>query len=80
MYHFIRKQKGDCTTGCQGSPMRMPLRSLSDTSPGAVGISSMLADIKIAACYAAFLTALEIFDVAKIRKIFLNLQNSYNIL
>jgi hypothetical protein len=63
----------DCITGCQGSPMRMPLRSLSDTSPDAVGISSMLADIKIAACDAALLTALEIFDVAKIQTIFENL-------
>ena len=53
--------------------MQRPLRWLSHTSPDAVGVSSKSADIKIAAYDAAFLTALEIFDVAKIQTIFENL-------
>jgi hypothetical protein len=48
--------------------MLKPLRWLSHTSPGAVGVSSMLADIKIAACDAAFLSALMILTLQRYKQ------------
>jgi hypothetical protein len=55
----------DRTTGCQGPQMRKPLRWLSHTSPGAVGISLSSADTKIAACDAAFLTAFVVLTLQR---------------
>ena len=58
----------DCITGCQGSSMQRPLRWLSHTSPDAVGVSSKSADIKIAACDAALLTALMILTLQRYKQ------------